>query len=191
MSRRGVAEAKGSGKVKEKLALLKLLADETRLEILNILLKEDSYVEKIACELSLTPATICYHLKKLESAGVVNCSRSQFYIIYSLNREIFDKPLFALIKKDEAVVDTEEKYKKEVLSNFFKYGKLTQIPTQRKKREIVLAAIAEQFEFGREYLEKEVNEIILRYHEDFCTIRREMIAFGMMSREREIYKRIK
>ena len=67
--------------MKEKLELLKLLADQTRLEILNILLKEDSYVEKIACELSLTPATICYHLKKMESAGVVNCSRSQFYMM--------------------------------------------------------------------------------------------------------------
>ena len=177
--------------MKEKLELLKLLADETRLEILNILLKEDSYVEKIACELSLTPATICYHLKKMESAGVVNCSRSQFYIIYSLNREIFDKPLFELIKKDEEIVDTEEKYKKEVISNFFIYGRLTQIPTQRKKREIVLAEILEQFDFDREYHEKEVNEIILRYHEDFCTIRREMIAFGMMTRDHEIYKRVK
>ncbi len=177
--------------MKEKLELLKLLADETRLEILNILLKEDSYVEKIACELSLTPATICYHLKKMEAAGVVNCSRSQFYIIYSLNREIFDKPLFELIKKDEEIVDTEEKYKKEVISNFFKYGRLTQIPTQRKKREIVLAQILEQFDFNREYPEKEVNEIILRYHEDFCTIRREMIAFGMMTRDHEIYKRVK
>ena len=177
--------------MKEKLELLKLLADETRLEILNILLKEDSYVEKIACELSLTPATICYHLKKMESAGVVNCSRSQFYIIYSLNREIFDKPLFELIKKDEEIVDTEEKYKKEVISHFFKYGRLTQIPTQRKKREIVLAEILEQFDFDREYPEKEVNEIILRYHEDFCTIRREMIAFGMMTRDHEIYKRVK
>ena len=88
--------------------LLKLLADETRLEILNILLKEDSYVEKIACELSLTPATICYHLKKMESAGIVNCSRSQFYIIYSLNREIFDKPLFEFIKGKETV-NAEEK----------------------------------------------------------------------------------
>ena len=177
--------------MKEKLELLKLLADETRLAILNILLKEDSYVEKIACELSLTPATICYHLKKMEVAGVVNCSRSQFYIIYSLNREIFDKPLFELIKKDEEIVDTEEKYKKQVLSNFFKYGRLTQIPTQRKKREIVLAQILEQFDFTREYPEKEVNEIILRYHEDFCTIRREMIAFGMMTRDHEIYKRVK
>ena len=186
-----MAKTKGSDSVKEKLELLKLLADETRLEILNILLKEDSYVEKIACELSLTPATICYHLKKMESAGVVNCSRSQFYIIYYLNREIFDKPLFELIKKDEQIVDTEEKYKKEVISNFFKYGRLTHIPTQRKKREIVLAEILEQFDFDREYPEKEVNEIILRYHEDFCTIRREMIAFGMMTRDHEIYKRVK
>jgi len=186
-----MAKTKGSDLVKEKLELLKLLADETRLEILNILLKEDSYVEKIACELSLTPATICYHLKKMESAGVVNCSRSQFYIIYSLNREIFNKPLFELIKKDEQIVDTEEKYKKEVISNFFKYGLLTHIPTQRKKREIVLAEILEQFDFDREYPEKEVNKIILRYHEDFCTIRREMIAFGMMTRDHEIYKRVK
>ena len=177
--------------MKEKLELLKLLADETRLEILNLLMREDSYVEKIACELSLTPATICYHLKKMESAGVVNCSRSQFYIIYSLNREIFDKPLLELIKKDEQVVDTEEKYKKKVISHFFKYGRLTQIPTQRKKREIVLAEILKQFDFDREYDEKEVNEIILRYHEDFCTIRREMIAFGMMARDHEIYKRVK
>ena len=177
--------------MKEKLSLLKLLADETRLEILNILLKEDSYVEKIACELSLTPATICYHLKKMESAGIVNCSRSQFYIIYSLNREIFDKPLYELIKKDEVIINTEEKYKKEVISNFFKYGRLTQIPTQRKKREIVLYEILLQFEIGREYDEKEVNEIILRYHDDFCTIRREMIAFGMMTRDHETYKRVK
>lgn len=173
--------------MKEKLELLKLLADETRLEILNILLKEDSYVEKIACELSLTPATICYHLKKMESAGVVNCSRSQFYIIYSLNREVFDKPLYELIKKDEEIVNTEEKYKKEVISNFFKYGRLTQIPTQRKKREIVLLEIAKQFEMGQKYDEKEVNEIIHRFHEDHCTIRREMIACGIMQREKETY----
>ena len=79
--------------MKEKLELLKLLADETRLEILNILLKEDSYVEKIACELSLTPATICYHLKKMEAAGadlitVHGRTRQQFYAPFSDNRVI-------------------------------------------------------------------------------------------------------
>lgn len=186
-----MAQAKGSDLVTQNLTLLKLLADQTRLDILNLLLKTDSYVEKIACELSLTPATICYHLKKMEAAGIVNSSRSQFYIIYSLNREIFEKPLYELIKKEEDFIDVEEKYRKEVVSHFFKYGKLTQIPTQRKKREIVLFEILKQFEYGREYDEKEVNLIIQRYHEDYCTLRREMIAFGMMTRHREVYKRIK
>ena len=175
--------------MKEKLALLKLLADETRLDILNILLREDSYVEKIACDLSLTPATICYHLKKMEAARVVNCSRSQFYIIYSLNREIFDKPLYELIQKDTVVIDPDEKYRKEVLSNFFKYGKLTHLPTQRKKREIVLSEIVKHFEPNRKYDETEVNEIIHAFHEDHCTIRRELIACGLMAREHETYWR--
>ena len=173
--------------MKEKLQLLKVLADETRLAILNILLREDCYVEKIACELSLTPATICYHLKKLESAGVVNCSRSQFYIIYSLNRDIFDKPLYELIKADVPAIVGEEKYEEEVLSHFFKYGKLTQIPTQRKKREIVLRKIAQEFKVGQKYTENEANEIIHKFHEDHCTIRREMVACGIMARENEVY----
>ena len=68
---------------------------------------------------------------------------------------------------------------------------MTQIPTQRKKREIVLSEILKQFEPDRTYTEKEVNEIIQRYHEDYCTIRREMIAFGMMTRHHETYKRVK
>ena len=174
--------------MKEKLQLLKVLADETRLAILNILLREDSYVEKIACELSLTPATICYHLKKLESAGVVNCSRSQFYIIYSLNRAVFDKPLYELIRAESPAVDSEEKYSNEVLSHFFKYGKLTQIPTQGKKREIILKEIAKSFESGRHYSETEVNEIIHKFHEDHCTIRRELIACGIMKRENNSYR---
>jgi hypothetical protein len=178
-----------SEKVEEKLKLLKLIADETRIEILNILMREDSYVEKIACDLSLTPATICYHLKKMEAAGIVKTSRSQFYIIYSLNKDIFEKSLGELIRKDDTA-DVEEKYKKEVIAHFFKYGKLMQIPSQRKKREIVLAEIARSFEKGRDYDEKEVNEIIHLFHEDHCTIRREMIACGIMERERETYRLI-
>ena len=174
--------------MKEKLALLKVLADETRLNILNLLMREDSYIEKIACELSLTPATICYHLKKMEDAGIVNCSRSQFYMIYSLNRAIFDRPLIELIRREAPVTDENEKYKREILSHFFKYGKLTQLPTQRKKREIVLSEIAKSFDPDRDYDEKEVNETIHRFHEDHCAVRREMIACGLMLRERNVYR---
>ena len=83
----------------ENLTLLKLLADETRLRIINILAEGDSYVELIATKLELTPATVCYHLKKMEAAGMVNCSRAQFYIIYSQQLFIlFDQSIFWLCK---------------------------------------------------------------------------------------------
>ena len=174
--------------MENRLEILKLLADETRLGIINALMTEDSYVEKLASSLGLTPATICYHLKKLEAAGMVRSSRTQFYIIYSLNGEIFDLTLREFIRQDKPAEDPGEKYRREVLSNFFKYGRLMRIPVQQKKREIVLRRIAEDFSPGRDYPEKEVNEIILKYHEDFCTIRREMVGFGIMDRDNGIYR---
>ncbi|WP_338025720.1 DUF2087 domain-containing protein [Clostridium rhizosphaerae] len=36
--------------------------------------------------------------------------------------------------------------------------------------------------------EKEVNIIIADFHDDFCTIRREMIAFNILERHNNIYK---
>ena len=79
------------------------------------------------------------------------------------------------------------KGKARVIYNFFKLGKLVSIPTQRKKREIVLAEISKSFKKGKIYAEKEVDEIIHKFHEDHCTIRREMIGCGLMKRENGKY----
>ncbi len=38
------------------------------------------------------------------------------------------------------------------------------------------------FKSDREYLENEVTEILLRFHNDCCTIRRDMIAEKLMER---------
>ena len=166
----------------ENLTLLKLLADETRLRIINILAEGDSYVELIATKLELTPATVCYHLKKMEAAGMVKCSRAQFYIIYSLNGDIFDRPLRDLLITGDTTADKKAAYEREVISTFFKYGRLTRLPAQRKKQEIVLREIARRFERDRDYPEPEVNAIIGEAYDDFCTVRREMIGCGIMTR---------
>ena len=76
-----------------------------------------------------------------------------------------------------------------MIASFFEYGKLKSIPTQRKKERIVLEEIAKAFQAGREYTEREVNIIIADYHDDFCTIRRDMISEGIMTRERGIYRK--
>ena len=74
---------------------------------------------------------------------------------------------------------------------FFEYGKLKAIPAQRKKERIVLEVIADQFEYDRIYTEREVNIIIADFHDDFCTIRRDMISEGLLDRDTKGYWRLK
>lgn len=169
----------------ERVTILKTVADETRLAILALLAEEDSYVERIAAGLSLTPATVCYHLKKLESVGLVSAHRTQFYQIYTLNHTLLDLPLGAFLSKPQP--DADKLYRDKVWQSFFVGGRLTRIPAQLKKREIVLGKIAEAFAAYRSYTETEVNEILTRYHEDYCTLRREMVACGFLKREHETY----
>ncbi len=68
-------------------------------------------------------------------------------------------------------------------------GKLKSIPAQRKKRAAVLEVILTEFEPNRVYDEKEVNEIIRRFHSDVCTIRREFVMEKMMTRKEGKYMR--
>lgn len=75
------------------LKIYKSLADRERIRIMSILCKSDSYVELLAEMLELTPATVCYHLKKLEGAGLVKSRRLQHYVIYSADREILERSL--------------------------------------------------------------------------------------------------
>lgn len=167
----------------------KCFSDQSRLDIINILADGESYTELISDRLSLTPATVSFHLKKLEASGIVSSRREQFYIIYTLNKEILDKKISGFIFSD-LPKEKETDFERKVISAFFKYGKLVSIPVQQKKREIVLREILKAFEPNREYLEKEVNLIIADFHDDFCTIRREMVDRKMMTRKNMIYKRI-
>ena len=69
-------------------------------------------------------------------------------------------------------------------------GRLKSIPCQWKKRDVILRYLLEQFESDRRYSEKEVNEVITRTHDDFATLRRELVDSRYMAREREVYWRI-
>ncbi|MFH2056745.1 MAG: DUF2087 domain-containing protein [bacterium] len=76
-----------------------------------------------------------------------------------------------------------------VVRNFMRDGRFPTLPAQRKKRRYILQHILTQFELNRVYSEQEVNEIILRFHEDFCFVRREFIIEAMMTRKDGKYMR--
>jgi len=83
----------------------------------------------------------------------------------------------------------ENSLKESVLRNFFsKDGRLRQIPAQYKKKLIALQYMVEKLEPGVVYSEKEINEFIKQFHEDFATIRREFIMHQFMYRENDKYE---
>lgn len=65
------------------------------------------------------------------------------------------------------------------------------ISAQRKKERIILEEIVKAFAFDRIYSEREVNIIIADYHDDFCSIRRDMIAEKLLARDTTGYWRVK
>jgi hypothetical protein len=62
-------------------------------------------------------------------------------------------------------------------------GRLKTIPAQRKKLAAVLRHVSLAFEVGKRYTEKQVNEILSRFHDDTASLRRELIGFKFLSRE--------
>lgn len=175
----------------EAIKLFKCLSDKSRLQILKSLTIEDMDVERLAGRLDLTPATISFHLKKLSDAGAVTSYKKQYYTMYSLCKDVFVARIIDIIseKSDEAALQQQRDadYRKRVIDAFFEYGKLKSIPAQRKKERIILEEIAKAFEPGRIYTEREVNIIIADFHDDFCTIRRDMIGEKIMDRENGQY----
>ncbi|MED9903941.1 MAG: metalloregulator ArsR/SmtB family transcription factor [Lachnospiraceae bacterium] len=173
------------------IKLFKCLADKSRLQILKSLMLEDMYVERLAERLGLTPATISFHLKKLEDAGAVTARKEQYYTVYSICRQVFEGSMMNILCEESAELELqkerEEQYRKKVLNAFFEYGKLKSIPAQRKKELIVLKEIAKAFEKNKKYTEREINIIIADYHDDFCSIRRDMISEGILKRENAVY----
>lgn len=179
----------------EAIGLFKCLADKSRLQILKSLAIEDMYVERLAERLGITPPTVSFHLKKLSDAGAVTAYKSQYYMMYSLNKAIFETSILEILQQDsdEAEVQArrDEAYRQKVIDTFFEYGRLKAIPARRKKERIVLEVIAQTFEYDRVYSEREVNIIIADFHDDFCTIRRDMVGERLLDRDSKGYWRVK
>ena len=76
-----------------------------------------------------------------------------------------------------------------MLSRFLKDGRLISVPAARTKRMAVLNHLAQEFEPGHYYEEREVNRILKRYNDDYATLRRYLVDEGFLSRDAGKYWR--
>jgi DNA-binding transcriptional ArsR family regulator len=172
---------------------LKLLANETRLRLLGLLADRERSVGELAEIVELKEPTISHHLAKLLEAGLVRMrpeGTTHFYrldseVLQRLSRELFSpEKVIGLAGQEEASA-----WERKVLTTYLQDGRLSKIPDTRKKRDVILRWLVTQFEPGRHYPEREVNEIIQRHHPDSATLRRELIGARLMQRESGVYWR--
>jgi hypothetical protein len=76
-----------------------------------------------------------------------------------------------------------------ILNSFFADGRLTGVPAKLSKRLVVLDELAQSFEPGVRYPEREVNEILRRFHDDYAALRRYLIDASFLSRSEGLYWR--
>src|SRR5438552_3745532 len=78
-----------------------------------------------------------------------------------------------------------------VIETFFTArGKLRALPAQRSKRQTVLRRLAEEFEPGRVYPEREVNALLRLFHDDVASLRRELVMEHLLVRSNAgVYRR--
>ena len=188
-----MSRANAEQDLETRAALFKALGHPVRLLILNLVKMRPRHTEELATILLLKPATVSFHLARLSSAGLLESKKDQYYQMYSLAGDVLRKPLSDIVfmTQPELAAEVEEDaYRSKVLHTFIRRGRLTQIPAQHKKQEIILEKLAEEFEPDRAYTEREVNQVLVEFHDDVAALRRGLVGHRLMERTNGIYRRV-
>lgn len=183
------------------LRLGRAFADPMRVRILALLAERSMYGQELAEALNVATPTVSHHIAILKAAGLVRVERENNYHHYHFDEQGLANMAQMLtlehlrtigqamrLQQDPTMTaPTEADDRKMTQEAFFKDGRLLSIPPQAKARTYVLEKVAEAFEWGRIYDEKEVNTLLKTLHPETATLRRAMIDQNIMMRENGRY----
>ena len=176
------------------LSFFKVLANENRLKLVGILSQTECSVEDLAARLQLKEPTVSHHLNKLKELDLVAMRSQGNTHFYQLNVDTLSNLNKSLLSPEQMSSWTQniptDAWEEKVLKNYLNGDRLKEIPASRKKRLVVLQWLVEKFELTRTYTEKEVNQILSKYYNDYATLRREFIGYQLMQRNNGIYQRL-
>jgi predicted transcriptional regulator len=176
------------------------LANAERLQIVGLLAVQEANAAEIAGRLGIQPYAVLRHLERLEEMNLVQTAGDeartarQAPLSYRLNtpelNELSRRVLADQRRKPKPEDFEGEAYERKVLSDFMTAdGRLKALPAQEKKLLVVLRHLAQDFQPGERYSEKQVNEMLRRYHIDTAALRRYMVDNKLLERSEGVYWR--
>jgi hypothetical protein len=180
------------------ISMIRAISDENRLAMLRMMAQQAKTITEMAQELDLPEAVVTQYATQLHANGFLRLQmvgnqrlyRFQSQPIKTLQTYIgkLGEPLTQSEKpvSDNAWIDALDcsADDKKILVAYTFNGKLTDFPTKDKQWFVILRWLASKFEVGVRYSEKQVNAIITEINPDYATLRRMLVEFGFMSRER-------
>ncbi|MDO5374955.1 MAG: DUF2087 domain-containing protein [Staphylococcus rostri] len=73
----------------------------------------------------------------------------------------------------------------DVIQRFMKNGQIITLPRKEKDKIELLKLILADFNINKSYSEREVNEILQKYYDDFVVLRRYLVDYAMLRRDKE------
>lgn len=175
------------------LEFFKAMANEQRLQIAAALIQHEHTAAELAELLQEKPAVVLEHLAALRQLGLVTAQTQPGRTAYAFDRKALYELNRSLLSRENLPTPVDsiaDEQTRRTLRNFFDGDRLISLPESNKKFHLLVKWLVTCFDEGVRYSEQEVNQIILRYHEDYATLRRAMIEAGLMQRERGIYWRV-
>jgi hypothetical protein len=157
--------------------LLALLAQPDRLRALAAVALGAETLPEVAERAGLEPRAAARALSRLVAGGLLEGGGKGY--------RVRDETLRAAARPAADEPEPAEESGNEVLRRFIHKGRLLAMPAAHSKRLVVLDHLAGLFEPGRRYPEREVNELLGRYHPDYAMLRRYLVDGGFLDRADE------
>ena len=176
----------------------KTLSDENCLRVITTLNHQERNIGEIASLLDLSEPDVSQHLAQLRKVGLVNLRQKKNQQRYQLNegrlnhwkrqvQKVETLDFESVSASDDRWIDQFDldEFDRKVLRDYTSNGRLRELPIKEKKEEAVMRWLITRFEPGVIYMEHQVNDILVHYFEDYVQLRRSLINFGFMDRERD------
>lgn len=176
------------------ISLASALLDTDRLRIAAALVAEPANRMELAEATGLSYRDLLRQLDILRAHDVVRFQapvprQPDQYSRYELNLEAF-KAARQAMGKYKGVKPRPTDSRLMTLETFMPGGKLVAFPHKQEQILTILNEVATKFEPEKKYQERDVNVILEEVNEDYCTLRRFLVDYGYLSRDKGVYEKV-
>jgi len=163
--------------------LVGLLADGVRRQLVAALIQGERTRDELLAGGQSSNREVLEQLRRLEAAGVVAEADGR----YALVDDVFQRSVRDAASERLGPLNDEHT---QLARRYFFRNRLVQIPSEPWARTIVLELIAEDFQPGEFYDEREVNTTLYGWHGDWAALRRMLVDGGYLARDHGRYWRV-